>query len=60
MSEDHLILRAIVDKFSSGDFGFKIDTSSMHAIGFSSGAYMTSRMAFSYSGLFRATCLMIL
>ena len=54
ISEDHLILRDLMDKFSSGSFGFKIDTGSMHAIGFSSGGFMTSRMAFSYSGLFKS------
>ena len=42
------------EKFASADFGFKIDTGSIHATGFSSGGFMTSRMAFSYSGLFKS------
>ena len=43
-----------MDKFADGEFGFKIDTSAMHAIGFSSGGFMSSRMAFSYTGLFKS------
>ena len=48
-SEDHLLLKSLYEKFNDGYFGFKLDTNRMHAIGFSSGGFMTSRMAFSYS-----------
>ena len=54
ISEDHILLRELMEKFSKGSLGFKIDVGSMHAVGFSSGGFMTSRMAFSYSGLFKS------
>ena len=47
-------VKAMMDKFGDSSFGFKIDQTRMHAVGFSSGGFMASRMAFSYPGLFKS------
>ena len=44
----------MMGKFDDSSFGFKIDKTRMHAVGFSSGGFMASRMAFSYPGLFKS------
>ena len=54
ISEDHLILKSIMEKFEDSSFGFKINKNKMHSIGFSSGGFMTSRMAFSYPNTFKS------
>lgn len=41
--QDHEMLTTLWDEMDSGKFGIKIDTSRMHAVGFSSGGFMTSR-----------------
>jgi hypothetical protein len=54
-SGDGQLLEAIMTGFDSGAFGVGCcNKADMHAIGFSSGAYMTSRMAFLYPGAFRS------
>jgi poly(3-hydroxybutyrate) depolymerase len=52
-SDDHHLLMKIFDGIAAGDFG-PIDSGRMYATGISSGGYMTSRMAESYRGKFRA------
>jgi hypothetical protein len=47
-SDDSPVITAILDGIAAGDFG-PLDPQHLHAAGFSSGAYMTSRMAFSYT-----------
>jgi len=54
-SGDGVLLEQIVEGFGNGAFGVGCCTlNDVHAVGFSSGAYMTSRMAFLYPGLFRS------
>jgi poly(3-hydroxybutyrate) depolymerase len=50
---DHAFMLSIFESISSGLFG-PLDASRMYATGISSGGYMTSRMAVSYQGKFRA------
>lgn len=52
-SPDHAFMLSIFAGISSGKFG-PLDESRMYATGISSGGYMTSRMAVSYPGKFRA------
>jgi len=52
-SGDHALILAILDEMELGTFG-DIDTDALFATGISSGGYMTSRMAVSYPGRFRA------
>jgi poly(3-hydroxybutyrate) depolymerase len=52
-SPDHAFMLSIFAAISSGKFG-PLDASRMYATGISSGGYMTSRMAVSYPGKFRA------
>jgi pimeloyl-ACP methyl ester carboxylesterase len=52
-SEDHRFVEAILQEAAGGRFG-EVDPASISAIGFSSGAYMTSRMAVNYPERFRA------
>ena len=54
MSDNSLKLKAMMDKFENSSFGFKIDKTRMHVVGFSSGGFMASRMAFSYPGIFKS------
>ena len=53
-SDDDALTVAITAACTAGTFGGPCDVSRMSAIGFSSGAYMTSRMAFNYPGDFKA------
>lgn len=50
---DKQVIDALVADIGSGRFG-PIDTSRLYATGISSGGYMTSRMALSYAGTFKA------
>jgi len=50
---DNAFMQSIFESISSGLFG-PLDTSRMYATGISSGGYMTSRMAVSYPGKFKA------
>ena len=52
-SSDDAFMKAIFDAVGGGKFG-ALDASRMYAMGISSGGFMTSRMAVSYSGKFRA------
>ncbi len=51
-SEDHALMMALFDAVKAGDLG-PLDGERLFASGISSGGYMTSRMAVSYSGRFR-------
>jgi dienelactone hydrolase len=50
---DYGFVEGILEKLEAGAFG-PVDTSRLFATGISSGGYMTSRMAVSYPGKFRA------
>ncbi|MDI1478836.1 prolyl oligopeptidase family serine peptidase [Polyangium sp. y55x31] len=50
---DHDFMLSIFDSIAAGSFG-PLDASRLYATGISSGGYMTSRMAVSYQGKFRA------
>lgn len=50
--DDHFV-RDLLDALAAGDFG-PLDADRLYAAGVSSGGYMTSRMAVSYPGRFRA------
>ena len=52
-SPDHQLMLGVFATIEAGGFG-PIDASRLFAAGFSSGGYMTSRMAVSYPGRFRA------
>jgi len=52
-SADHAFMTAIFEAIEDGAFG-DLDPSRLYAAGISSGGYMTSRMALSYPGRFRA------
>jgi dienelactone hydrolase len=52
-SPDHQLMLHLFAAIEAGDFG-PLDESALYAMGFSSGGYMTSRMAVSYPGRFRA------
>jgi dienelactone hydrolase len=52
-SSDHAFLLAIFQAISEGRFG-PLDADHLYAMGISSGGFMTSRMAVSYRGRFRA------
>lgn len=52
-SEDHELMLLILAGIEDGSFG-PLDAGSLFATGISSGGYMTSRMAVSYPGKFRA------
>lgn len=52
-SNDHAFMLGIFDAISAGRFG-PLDDGRLFAAGISSGGYMTSRMAVSYPGRFRA------
>lgn len=52
-SSDHAFLVAILQAIRGGRFG-ALDPDRLYATGISSGGFMTSRMAVSYRGLFRA------
>jgi pimeloyl-ACP methyl ester carboxylesterase len=52
-SEDHQLMVELLDAIDRGALG-PIDPSALFAAGISSGGYMTSRMAVSYAGRFRA------
>jgi poly(3-hydroxybutyrate) depolymerase len=52
-SPDDVFMRAIFDAIAHGAFG-TIDPTRLYAMGISSGGFMTSRMAVSYAGKFRA------
>ncbi len=50
---DDVFLQAIFAAIAKGDFG-PLDGARLHAMGISSGGFMTSRMAVSYAGKFRS------
>lgn len=52
-SGDHDLMLTLFEAFEAGEYG-DVDLSRMYATGISSGGYMTSRMAVSYEGKFRA------
>lgn len=52
-TNDSFFVQALLDRLAHGDFG-PVDLSRLYATGISSGGYMTSRMALSYPGRFRA------
>lgn len=52
-SEDHQLMLELFDAIDRGTLG-PIDAARLYATGISSGGYMTSRMAVSYPGRFRA------
>ena len=52
-SSDHAFMSALFQALWAGRFG-PVDASRLYAMGISSGGFMTSRMAVSYRGLFRA------
>lgn len=52
-SPDAKLMTAIFEALERGDFG-PVDSARLYATGISSGGYMTSRMALSYPGRFRA------
>lgn len=56
-SSDHFLVLAILDEIAAGRFG-ALDPTRLFATGISSGGYMTSRMAISYPGRFRALAVM--
>jgi dienelactone hydrolase len=53
IAPDHEMMKALFASIEKGEFG-KLNPKVMYAFGFSSGGYMTSRMAVSYPGRFRA------
>ncbi len=52
-SDDDVFVRALLAAMANGTFG-SLDGSRRYAMGISSGGFMTSRMAVSYAGTFRA------
>lgn len=52
-SPDDLLMQALFSALAAGRFG-PIDSAHLYAMGISSGGFMTSRMAVSYPGRFRA------
>jgi hypothetical protein len=52
-SPDAAFIPILIDNIKKGTFG-KVNTQRLYATGMSSGGYMTSRMAVSYPGVFRA------
>lgn len=52
-SEDAKLIPALLDAIAAQEFG-PVDTQRLYATGISSGGYMTSRMAVTYPGEFRA------
>jgi predicted esterase len=52
-SSDDAFMKAIFEAIGEGKFG-ALDASRLYAMGISSGGFMTSRMAVSYAGKFRA------
>ena len=52
-SGDHALMLKIFDALAAGTFG-AVDPTNLFATGISSGGYMTSRMAISYPGKFKA------
>lgn len=53
-SEDHAVMLALLDELHLGGRFGPIDPARVYATGISSGGYMTSRMAVTYPGRFRA------
>lgn len=53
LTSDKRVIHALLDEIAKGTFG-PADLSRLYAAGISSGGYMTSRMAVSYAGRFRA------
>lgn len=53
IAPDHLFMKGIFAAIEQGEFG-PLNQKAMYAFGISSGGYMTSRMAVSYAGRFRA------
>lgn len=57
LAPDHDLMLELFEGIDSGAFG-ELDGSSLFATGISSGGYMTSRMAVSYPGRFKALAIM--
>jgi dienelactone hydrolase len=53
-SSDHALMLELLERFATSDDFGPIDGARLYATGISSGGYMTSRMAVSYPGKFRA------
>jgi poly(3-hydroxybutyrate) depolymerase len=51
---DDLYIKAVLAAMEAGGLGAPIDMTKLHAMGISSGGFMTSRMAVSYAGTFRS------
>eukprot|EP00755_Sulcionema_specki_P005442 Sspe_Gene.32797::Locus_16058_Transcript_1_1_Confidence_1.000_Length_1074::g.32797::m.32797 len=56
-SRDHAVVEGILDACSRGTFG-PCNDKKLHAVGFSSGGYMSSRMAVNYGSRFRSISIM--
>ena len=52
-SGDHRLMEVLFERMARGNYG-TLDPQRLYAMGISSGGYMTSRMALSYPGKFRA------
>ncbi len=52
LSDDHELMMQIFEGIDQGDYG-DLDSQALHAMGISSGGYMTSRMAIAYPSRFR-------
>jgi len=52
-TQDHVVMQTLLAEIKAGSFG-PADMKRLYATGISSGGYMTSRMAVSYAGTFRA------
>lgn len=53
-STDYNLVASIIDGARTGLFGTVLSSDKFHAMGFSSGGYMTSRMAFNFPGVFKS------
>jgi len=53
LSTDHIFITRLLEEIEAGTFG-PVDMQKLYATGVSSGGYMTSRMAVTYPGRFRA------
>ncbi len=51
---DDVLVKAVLAALGDGTLGGSIDMTRLHAMGISSGGFMTSRMAVSYPGTFRS------
>jgi poly(3-hydroxybutyrate) depolymerase len=56
-SDDYPLVMDMLEGVLDGTFG-NVSSANIHGVGFSSGGFMTSRMAFSHSGVFKSLSLM--